>query len=76
MDCPKYTNKLFVASNDQGKELTVNFFQEYPVFEENEGQLITSAQSAHVCSIAMSRDLAEQLHNILGKHLTKGEGNG
>ena len=73
MDCPKYTNKIFVSNNEQAKEITLNFFHDFPVAEEKENLVETSFERVHVCGVTMNTGLAYQLYDILGKHLAKGD---
>lgn len=73
MDCPKYTNKIFVASNDHTREITLNFFHDFPTAEEKEDQVVSGTERVHVCGVTMSADLAGQLYDILNQHLAKDE---
>lgn len=64
----KYTNRFQYAFNDDHSEVTINFFDEYPIIPNEPDQNVTT-DSEIVASIVMSGKNALELATMLKKSL-------
>ena len=63
-----YTNRFQFAFNNDHTEVTINFFDEYPIIPNEQGQEITTDTDI-VASLVMSGTSALELANMLKESL-------